>query len=742
MSATQPTDGDRTLQLIVASDGDREALQTILSEQYEVVIDDDLQPADCYLIGDNRLPEYEDDLRELKTETYPTFQPVLLLQRADNNGRAFLPTEPGSEPPLVDEVVTAPIDRATLYRRLQNLLIRREQSEELAARYENIQRQFERLFEATNDAILVIDPDSGTIEECNPAAAELTGRSRSALVGIAPDEILAGEGTRSLAEFVASVVANGQGWTDEFTCQADADDQRQVEISAATFEAEAGPSVLFSIRDVTERKAYERELELKTEAIDGAPTGITISDPNQEDNPLVYTNDGFTAITGYDESTIIGQNCRFLQGPKTREEPVAEMREAIANEEQVTVELKNYRQDGSEFWNRVTIAPVWNDDGELQNFIGFQEDVTDRKERERDLQLFRKAVENSGNSVIITDRNGNVEYVNAAFEAQTGYTREEILDNNPNLLSSGKQSDAFYDDLWETILAGETWEAELVNQRKSGGLYRVEQEISPITNSVGEITHFVAIERDVTNRRLREQQLDVLNRILRHNLRNGMNVIEGNVSLLEERVDDEAADQFFDAINTRINDLDRLSARAATVRSLFANTDSEEVVSDIPLLFTGLEEKFASRYPSASLTTESASLAVKADNRLELGLLELIDNFIQHNDQPTPTVTVTATPHTEMGAAEWVEIVVTDNGPGIPMYEWQAIQAGEETPLEHGTGLGLWLVHWTVSLLGGEVRIEEDDTGTKAVLTLPRADGNGKSTDNAADTEPSADSPD
>jgi PAS domain S-box-containing protein len=117
-------------------------------------------------------------------------------------------------------------------------------------------------------------------------------------------------------------------------------------------------------------------------AVDEAPIGITLSDPSLPDNPMVYINEAYAELTGYDIEDVLGRNCRFLQGPETSEEPVREMREAIEAQEPVSVELLNYREDGTPFWNQVTIAPIFDDDGELLHYVGFQNDVTDRKEAE------------------------------------------------------------------------------------------------------------------------------------------------------------------------------------------------------------------------------------------------------------------------------------------------------------------------------------------------------------------------
>ena len=722
MRESHPDAVDR-LQLIVDNEADREAIRKMLSERYDVVIADELQAVDCYLVDDRSLPAYSEAIEAEKAELDPTFQPVLLLRREQAAETApQLGVDNGDDsPPLIDEVVTAPIDQATLTRRLENLLVRRRQSAELTQRYADIQTRFERLFEATNDATLVLDAESLVITACNPAASDLFGYSRATLLDTEPSELLAPDHPDALASFFEDLIAAGDAWTDELTCRTQAGEERAIEISATTFETSDDLSILLSIRDITERKAYQEELELKTQAIDGAPIGITISDPSQPDNPLIYVNDGYTELTGYSKAEGTGQNCRYLQGPGTRDKPVAEMAKAVDNEEPVTVELRNYRKDGTPFWNRVTIAPIYGDDGEVANWIGFQEDVTERKEREQDLQLFRRAVENVESAVVISDRNGDIKYVNPAFERQTGYSREAVADENPNILSSGKQPEEFYEALWETILDGETWEAELVNQRKSGELYYVEQAISPITNSVGDITHFVAIEADVTDRQLREQQLSVLNRILRHNLRNGINVIEGNATLLSETVADEEARWFVEAIEERAAELAALSEKASTVRSLFEQEPPSDARYPIADLFEAVTAEFEEAHPEATLSTDIADpLAVRADSRLRVALEELLTTTLSYNDEAEPAVTITAAPAANDRSEEWVEITVTDNGLGVPEHEWQAIEEGEETQLQHGSGLGLWLVYWTVSLLGGEVRIEGSETGTQMVLTLPR----------------------
>jgi PAS domain S-box-containing protein len=137
----------------------------------------------------------------------------------------------------------------------------------------------------------------------------------------------------------------------------------------------------------------DEDRRLKERAMDEAPVGITIADADRQDTPLVYANGRFEHVTGYPLEETIGRNCRFLQGEDTDDDPVQTLREAIESERPTTVELRNYRKDGTPFWNEVTIAPVPDDDGRVTHFVGFQNDVTTRKEAERALERERASLD-------------------------------------------------------------------------------------------------------------------------------------------------------------------------------------------------------------------------------------------------------------------------------------------------------------------------------------------------------------
>jgi len=137
----------------------------------------------------------------------------------------------------------------------------------------------------------------------------------------------------------------------------------------------------------------EGQLALKDRALNSAAEGITIADARLPDRPLIYVNEGFERLTGYRREEILGRNCRLLQGPSPHQDTVDEIRRALAEERECMVEIRNFRKDGSPFWNRLSITPVRDGSGTVTHFIGVQSDVTERREAEDALRQAKAKLE-------------------------------------------------------------------------------------------------------------------------------------------------------------------------------------------------------------------------------------------------------------------------------------------------------------------------------------------------------------
>lgn len=149
------------------------------------------------------------------------------------------------------------------------------------------------------------------------------------------------------------------------------------------------PAMNREIRDAQNRKkrhSVEAELMLKNRALEASPLGVIITDPEQDDNPIIYVNAAFEDMTGYATSDVMGRNCRFLQADDTDQPGLQEIRRAIQERRECNVILRNYRKDGEMFWNQLRIAPIWDSDGQLIHFVGMLNDITQQKTSEEEVR--------------------------------------------------------------------------------------------------------------------------------------------------------------------------------------------------------------------------------------------------------------------------------------------------------------------------------------------------------------------
>ena len=231
--------------------------------------------------------------------------------------------------------------------------------------------QYQAVFTEADDAMIIVNDDA-RIVDANSAAGELFGLGTRDLRGRGLAEFL-------LPEFDAAWETIRTPGAGRETVRLRADDgiDRFVEY-AATSDIVPGQHLVVA-RDVTDRVTREVERKQKTRALDAAPVGITLADPSEDDTPIIYANDAFCELTGYEAREIIGQNCRFLQGEETNADRVDQLRAGIETGEVVSTTLRNYRKDGTAFWNHVTVAPVTTSGEKL--LVGVQQDVSDSIDR-------------------------------------------------------------------------------------------------------------------------------------------------------------------------------------------------------------------------------------------------------------------------------------------------------------------------------------------------------------------------
>jgi len=220
-----------------------------------------------------------------------------------------------------------------------------------------------------------------------------------------------------------------------------------------------------------------------------------------------------------------------------------------------------------------------------------------------------------------------------------------------------------------------------------------------------------AIYSDITDKLRQERQLDVLQRVIRHNLRNDVNVITGNAERALEAAEDEEVREALKTVKQTAEGLSQLCEEAQTIRHVIDESPSLEPTTLKPVIDTVTDECLQ-RFQQAVITVDCPpELTVRADSRLETLLDCLVDNAIRHNTASLPKVTIEA-----READEMIELTMTDNGPGIPTIEQELITSSERSsPLSHGSGLGLWLVKYLTESYGGQITIDTPDHGGTVV---------------------------
>ncbi|MBI3762768.1 MAG: diguanylate cyclase [Chloroflexi bacterium] len=248
---------------------------------------------------------------------------------------------------------------------------------------------------------------------------------------------------------------------------------------------------------------YQPQLWSVLEAL---PDAVVVID---HDGRIILASAQTETMFGYRREELIGQPVECLLPERYRRSHVERRAEFAAEPHTRPIgtgmELYGQRKDGSEFPVDISLGPLNTEKGLL--VTGVIRDITARVRVEEQLRLRGAALVSAANAIVMTDREGCILWVNPAFSRLTGYTAEEAVGQTPRILKSGTHDQPFYQNLWETVLAGEIWRGETVNRRKDGSLYTEEQIITPVRDTRGEIAHFIAIKQDITERKRAQQAL-------------------------------------------------------------------------------------------------------------------------------------------------------------------------------------------------------------------------------------------
>jgi len=366
----------------------------------------------------------------------------------------------------------------------------------------------------------------------------------------------------------------------------------------------------------------------------------------------------------------------------------------------------------------------------------------DKKSAEESTIKLSKAVTESPAIVVITDSKGRIEYVNPKFVTTTGYTMEDVLGANPKILKSGETPNYVYKNLWETILAGNEWRGELKNKKKNGEYYWEDISISPIIGDDGNITHYIAVKEDISDRKMlinqlieardRAQESDRLKTAflqnISHEIRTPMNGIMGFIELLRDpSISPQEHDSYLDIIEKSshrmlkiINDLIDISKiEAGIIQLKFSEVFIFPLLNDLVYFFKPEAEKKGLKIELVC-DEQCRNLTIISDQeKIYASLANLIKNSIKYSNEGEIKVKAKITD-------KFVEFSVSDNGIGIPEEKigkifdrFTQVESNSISRTE-GAGLGLSIVKAYVDILGGTIEVfSQLGKGSKFTFTIP-----------------------
>ena len=625
-------------------------------------------------------------------------------------------------------------------------IVERKQAEE---ELRKIKFDYQSITNLTGDIIVQIDTQ-GRWTFLNDQACNFWGKSREELLGCffseylhPDDQEMTSNATKSVMDGKTVSLENRQktpeGW-------------RTVQWNVAPIYQDGECSGLqVTGRDITDNKQAEEELQFQnivlTTQQEVSPDGILVVN---EDFKIIDFNQRFVDIWEIPDSIMASQSeektinfvLHKLVDPEAFLNRIYRIYENKQDKSHDEIPLTDGR-----ILERYS-APMFGDNEQYYGRVWYYRDITDRKQAEEQLRKHSKAVEQNPASIVITDLDGSIEYVNPAFTKITGYTSDEVIGENPRLLKSSDKSSEEYKELWDTITSGKEWRGEFKNISKKEEIYWESASIAPIFNDHGQATHYIGIKEDITQRKLADQALlkakqdaEVSNQSkseflanMSHEIRTPINGIMGMLQLLQNSSLNQEQEKFvgigldstkrLNRLLTDILDLSKIEANKLVIKEqefIFA-----DVIQSIKDIFNQLTQENQNDIV-INLDENIPEKLIGDSTRLNQILFNLVGNANKYTLKGQIELEVTFLSNPQVDKCRLL-FVVADNGPGISEDRIDKIfdiftQGSDTSPYSRdfeGAGLGLPLVKRLVDLLNGSISVSsKEGEGTSVYVSLP-----------------------
>jgi len=511
------------------------------------------------------------------------------------------------------------------------------------------------------------------------------------------------------------------------------------------------------LQDITEQKNSEEKLRSSQDKLaivfqtmeEGIALNEFIRDDLGEivDYRIIEVNSAFERITLLPRDYVLNKRATELYG----------MTPEYINQfwkqqpEKIRAIKTEYFHEQTNGWYQVSISqPVEN------KFVSSFYDITEKKQSEKQIQLLSKATEQSPVTVIITDREGKIGYVNPKFVQLTGFSLEEVINKNPRILQSGLQSKEFYHDFWETILSGRDWIGEFHNKKKNGELYWESAIVTSILDNQGEISAFIAVKEDITENKkiiqdliIAKEKAEESDRLktaflanVSHEIRTPMNGILGFAELLMEaeltgdkqkeyiQIIERSGIRMLNIINDII-DISKIESGQYEVSNSEININHQ--IDYIFNFFKPEVDKKNLTFTISHALPSNECLVLSDNEKIEAILINLVKNAIKFTKAGFIDIGYHLIPldsqntdQSNTNGSSVLEFYVKDSGMGIPKEQLELIferfrQGSEQLNRNYeGAGLGLSISKAFVKMLGGKIWVESElGVGSTFYFTIP-----------------------
>ena len=438
------------------------------------------------------------------------------------------------------------------------------------------------------------------------------------------------------------------------------------------------------------------------------PEGVGITDLDEN---FIFVNDAFAKMLKYELDELRGKNVTELV-PDEEQDKLRKATTSRVDGVSSAYELEMIRKDKERIIVRVSGVPRRDENDKVIGSIAVVIDITKENLVDQELRKLSRAVEQSPTSVVITDAEALIEYVNPRFSVLTGYSVDEVLGENPRILKSGLTPEETYTELWRTVKEGRAWRGLFVNKKKNDELYWEDAWISPLFSSNGHITHYVAVKEDITQRIAAEQRaaqshrdLELYASFLQHDIRNDLQVIMNHIEAAILVSEDSAVKHYLDTAEAA-------SERMVHLLDIFGRPGAADERDLIEILESAkARAKKTHTNLRADIRTSTQDAELQSARLIPIVFDNLIRNSAEYSEGEVNVVI-------EVSQNDgYLQIIYRDDGPGIPKeIRLSLFEKGVSTT---GGGFGLYLSKKVVEGYGGSIKLIPQDKGTAYRILLP-----------------------